>query len=440
MKERLLALTGFDKSQHNIRTELLGGLTTFVTMCYVLVVNPTILSGCGMDKESVFFATAITAALATLIMAFWGKKPFAYAPDIAVIALFAFTIVSQMGHSWQTALAVMLVVGVAYTLIVLLNIQKYILKAVPENFKHAIPVGVGIFIAFIGLENSGLIVGNKDTLVTLSPFNNKNIIAYIGIILSALLLYKKVRGGLFISIIVCTLIGIPMGVTTIPDNFTLVSLPSHVEPTAKFLDFSHLLDTDLIILMFTLLLICIFDTMGTLLGLAEKTGIKDITKDTKTVKVGFLSASIATAVGSLLGTGALCAFSESASGIAEGGRTGLTAVTTAVLFLLALFLAPLFLIIPMTATTGALVMVGVMMMGQAKKIDFSDYTEALPAFITVIMIPLAYSIGEGLMIGLLTYVVIKLISGKFKDLNIAICILAALIAAKYIIDFTGILD
>lgn len=433
MLDYIYKAVGFKKGEHNIKTEFIAGLTTFVTMSYILAVNPAILSESGMSKGAVFTATALTSALATILMAFWGKLPFAQAPGMAINAFFTFTIVKQLGYTWQTALTIMLVVGIIYTLIVLFNIQKYIVKAIPINLRYAISVAVGLFITFIGLQNSELIVDNEFTLIQFGTVKAKTVIAFVGIILSGVFVYKNIKGGLFISIIVCTIIGLFFGETNIPENFSLFAWPASVKETAFAFDFTNLLNTDVIIVIFTVLFICIFDTMGALLGMAAKTGNADKDGNVKNLRGALLSDSVSSIVGASIGTSAVTTFAESASGIAEGGKSGLTSLFIGILFIVSLLFSSIFLLIPIAATTGSLVIVGVLMINEIKKINFDDMTEALPAFLTIIMIPLTYSIGDGIMIGILSYVLIKTISGRFKETNIAMYILGALILLKFLL-------
>ncbi len=430
----ILKYTGFNPEQHKAKIEIIAGFTTFITMCYILAINPAILGESGMDKGAVFTATAITTAFATILMGLLGRLPFAQAPGMGLNSYFTYTIVEQLGYSWQTALTITFIVGILYTLIVVFNIQKYILKAIPINLRYSISVGVGLFIAFIGLRNAGIIVDSPSTLVEMGYASNKSIIAFLGIILSGFFLFKKIKGGLFISIIICTIVGIPFGITQIPDNFSVISLPSSVKSTFCAFDFSNILDTDILIVILTVLFICLLDTMGTLLGLASKTGKTDANGEIERMRGALLSDSIATTFGAMIGCSAVTTFTESASGIAEGGKSGLTSIVTGVLFLLALFFSNILLIIPLEATTGSLVIVGVLMISEINKIEMKDITEALPSFITIISIPLTYSIGGGIMLGILTYAFIKIVTFKIKEVNIAMYVIATLILIKFYLD------
>jgi AGZA family xanthine/uracil permease-like MFS transporter len=428
----LQKLLGFDKSTMNYRTEIVAGMTTFLTMSYILAVNPSILSTTGMDKGALFTATALASAVATLLLAFMAKLPFAQAPSMGLNAFFAFTLVQGMGYSWETALAAMFVEGIIFILITFLNIREIILNSIPMNLRHAISAGIGMFIAFIGLKNAGIITSNPATFVTLGQFTPTSILAMFGIILSGVLLVKKVKGALFYSIIICTLIGIPMGVTKIPDGFIPVSMPQSMAPTFCKFSFANFFNINTVIVIFTLLLINIFDTVGTLVGLASKSGIMKEDGTIPHVKEAMMSDAIGTTIGSLMGSSTITTYVESASGITEGGRTGLTSFTTGVLFLLALFFSPIFLLIPSAATSGALVLVGVFMIDSIPKINLKDISEALPAFITIIMMLLTYSIADGIAMGLLSFVFVKLLSGKYKEVSVTMYILAALFIIKFI--------
>ena len=408
------SLLGFNPKKQSRRTEMMAGVTTFLTMSYILAVNPDILSAAGMDKGAVFTATALASALGTLFIAFLAKLPFAQAPGMGINAFFAFTLVRGMGYSWEAALAAVFVEGLIFILLTALNIREQIV------------------IAFIGLKNAGLVVANDATFVSLGAFTPTAALASLGIILSGALLVLKVRGALFYSILICTVVGIPMGITQIPDAFVPVSLPHSIAPTFLKLDFAALLNVDMILTVFVLVFIDIFNTLGTLIGTAAKTDMMDENGNVKNIQKAMMADAIATSTGALLGTSTVTTFVESAAGVAEGGRTGLTAFTTAMFFLVALFMAPLFLIIPSAATTGALVLVGVFMLESIKKIDLQDISEALPCFITVLMMVLTYSIAEGMALGLISYTLVKLLSGNYKDVNITLFIVSTLLVLRYV--------
>lgn len=425
-------LLGFDKQTMTLRTEVIAGITTFLTMSYILEVNPSVLGTTGMDKGAVFTATALASAIATLLLAFMAKLPFAQAPSMALNAFFAFTLVQGMGYSWQTAMTAMFVEGVIFILITFLNIREIILNSIPMNLRYAISSGIGMFIAFIGLKNAGIIAPNPETFVMFGEFSPASVLAMIGILLSGVLIVKKVKGALFYSILICTLIGIPLGVTEIPDGFFPVSMPHSMEPTFCKFDFTGFFTLDMAVIIFTLLFMNIFDTVGTLVGLASKTGIMGKDGQIPHVKEAMMSDAIGTTVGAMMGSSTITTYVESASGIAEGGRSGFTSLVTGGLFILTLFFAPLFLLIPSAATTGALVLVGVFMMDSISKIDMDDISEALPAFITIIMMVLTYSIADGMVLGLLCYVLVKLFCGKHKEVSITMYVLAGLFILKFI--------
>lgn len=424
-------LLGFDKHTHSLRTEIIAGATTFLAMCYILVVNPAILGEAGMEKGAVFTATALASGLATLLLALLARLPIALAPSMALNAFFAFTLVEGMGYSWQTAMTAMFVEGILFILITLLNIQELILGSIPTSLRYAISAGIGMFIAFVGLKNAGIIEANPSTFVTLGVFTPASVLAFAGILLSGALTVWKVKGALFYSIVGCTLLGIPLGVTTLPAEFSPVALPPSLAPTFAQFDFSELLTPEMGVVLFTLLFMNIFDTIGTLVGLTSKTGIMQPDGRVPRVKEVMLAASIGTTAGTLMGSSTISPFVESAAGIAEGGKTGLTAFTTGLLFVAALFFSPLFLIIPGAATTGALVMVGVLMMDAIGKIDLKDISEALPAFLTLLLTLLTYSIANGMIFGVLSYVCLKAATGRWKEVSPTMYILAGLFILNY---------
>lgn len=425
---------GFDPKTMNLRTEVIAGMTTFMTMCYILAVNPDILSAASMDKGAVFTATALASALATVLLAFMAKLPLAQAPGMGINAFFAFTLVQGMGYSWQTALTVVLVEGIVFVLLTMFNIREKIVDCIPVNLRYAISVGIGMFIAFIGLKNVNLIVHNDATLVALGAFTPAALIAILGIILSGVLCYKKVKGALFIGIIITTLIGIPFGVTSLPENFSIISMPQSVAPTFLQFDFASLWDFDLIVVAFILVFMDLFNTLGTLVGAANQAGLVTKEGNIPHMKEALMADAIGTCIGAVCGTSTVTTFVESSAGIAEGGRSGVTSLVTGLLFLLALFFSPLFLVIPSAATTGALVLVGVFMMNGLKDIEMDDMTEALPAFITILSMVLTYSIAEGIVLGLLSYTVMKICTGRFKDLHPAMYVLSIFFVLKYIFD------
>ncbi len=429
----LQKLLGFDPRTMNVRTELIAGATTFFTMSYILAVNPAILSSTGMDKGALFTGTAIAAAIATILMAVMAKLPFAQAPSMGLNAFFAYTLCQAMHYTWQQSLAIMLIEGIVFILITFLNIREMILDAIPTSLRYAISSGIGMFIAFIGLKNAGIIVAKEGTFVGLGSFTAPCLLGIFAILLSGVLTARNVKGALFIAIIVSSLAGIPFGVTQIGQGWMPVSLPQDLSPVFCQFNFSSLCNLQTVLVVFSLLLVNIFDTLGTLMGLAEKSGITQPDGSIPHVKQAMMSDAIGTTCGALLGSSTISTYVESASGIASGGRSGLTSFTVGVLFLLALFLSPVFLLIPSAATSGALVMVGVFMLDGIKKINLSDITEAFPSFITIITMVLCYSIADGICLGILSYVFIKFCTGKMHDLNWTLGILSLLFVLNFVL-------
>lgn len=430
-----LSWLGFDAQKHSVKVEMMAGLTTFLTMSYILAVNPIILSETGMDKGAVFSATVIAAMVATLVMAFYAKMPFALASGMGLNAFFAYTLVLVMGFTWQEALAAVFIEGIFFILLTLFKVREAIVSSIPMNLRYSISVGIGLFIAFIGLKNGGIIVVNESTATGLGPWTTNSILAACGILLGAILLVMKVRGALFYTILIMTVIGIPFGITQIPENFSILSLPASLGPVAFKMDFSRFLslDIDYYIVIVTLLFMDLFDTIGTLIGTSTAAGMVD----KKTGKVQNLSKSlmadaVGTTVGAICGTSIVTTYLESTTGIAAGGRTGLTAFTVAVLFFLSLFFSPIFLMIPSAATTSALFLVGVMMLRQIIYIDFIDFSESMPCFATILMIPFTASISEGIILGMLSYVIVKMCTGRHRELTAMMYILATFFILKYL--------
>ena len=429
----LQKLLGFDPKTMRKRTEVVAGATTFLTMCYILAVNPTILSTTGMDRGALFTSTAIAAAIATLLLAFMAKLPFAQAPSMGLNAFFAYTLCQAMGYSWQQSLAIMLIEGIVFLLITFINVREAILNAIPENLRHAISVGIGMFIAFIGLKNAGIIVSSPATFVTLGKFTPAAILGVIAILMSGVLMAKKVKGALFVSIIATTVIGIPLGVTEIPSHWIPVSMPQSLSPIFCQFGFSGIINFRTLMVVISLLLVNIFDTVGTLVGLAYKTNIVRPDGTIPKIKEAMMSDAIGTTCGAFLGSSTLTTYVESASGIAEGGRSGLTSFTTGILFIVALFLSPLFMLIPSAATSGALVLVGVLMLDSVKRLNLADVSEAFPVFITMITMVLCYSIADGICLGILSFVILKLCTGKWKQVNMTLVILSLIFIANFIL-------
>ena len=425
----LQKLFGFNPKENNVKTEVLAGITTFLTMAYILAVNPAILADAGMDKGAVFTTTIISAVLATSIMATVAKLPFALAPGMGLNAFFAYTICLQMGYSWQFALTAVLIEGLIFIILTLTNLREAIVNAIPPTLKNAIAVGIGLFIAFIGLHGGGLIVSNDATLVALGDITQGTaLLSCIGIIITAVLLIYNVKGALLIGILLTTLIGIPMNITHITN---VMSPPPSIAPIFCQFEFDQILTGDMFVVVLTLLFVDLFDTIGTLVGVSTKAGM---IKDGKipNIKKAFMADAIGTTAGAMLGTSTVTTFVESASGVSLGGRTGLTSFTTGICFLAALFFAPLFLAIPAAATASALVLVGLMMLTPIKDIDLSDYSEAIPAFICIIFMPLAYSISDGVLLGLLCYVVINTLCRKSNKLSLSLYLLSLLFLLKYL--------
>lgn len=414
----------------NVKTEALAGITTFLTMAYILAVNPNILAVTGMDKGALFTATAVASIVGTLAMALLAKLPFAQAPGMGMNAFFAFTVVLGMGYSWQFALTAILCEGIIFFIMNVLNIREAIVNAIPTTLKNAISAGIGLFIAFIGLQNAGIVVNNDATLVQMGDITKGGaLLALIGLVITSVLLIRKVKGALLIGILATAVVGIPMGITTFGG---IMDVPPSPSPLFFKFDFSKFFTFDMLIVTFTFLFVDVFDTVGTLIGVCSKANMLDSKGQIPNVKKAFYADAIGTTSGAIFGTSAVTTYVESAAGVSVGGRTGLTALITAVCFALALFFAPLFLSIPGAATAPILILVGLMMLSPIKDIDLDDYAESVPAFICIIAMPLMYSIAEGIALGLLSYVLLNMISGKFKKVSIAMYILAVLFVLNYI--------
>ncbi|EHN16602.1 NCS2 family permease [Clostridium sporogenes] len=416
------------------KTEILAGITTFMTMAYILVVNPGILSQGGMDFGAVFTATALSAAIATMLTGLYAKLPFAQAPGMGLNAFFAFTIVKQMGYSWEFALTAVFLEGIIFILLTAFNVREAIVNSIPNNIKKSISVGIGLLIAFIGLDNAHVVIHPKDggTIVALGNITSGDaLLAIIGILITGILLAKNIRGALLIGIVITTLIGIPMGITRVPTSF--FSMPPSLSPIFLKFEWHNIFTPNMFIALFTLLFMDMFDTVGTLVGGATKAKMLDKNGNVPRVKEALFCDAIGTTLGACLGTSTVSTFVESASGVAEGGRTGLTAVSTATMFLIALFISPLFIMIPAPATAPSLILVGLFMMSPIKEIELEDFTEAIPAFLTIIMMPLSYSISDGIVFGVVSYIVIKTLTGKVKDVSLTTFIVGALFVLKFFI-------
>ncbi|MCE1168752.1 MAG: NCS2 family permease [Sphingobacteriia bacterium] len=416
-----------------VKTEILAGVTTFMTMAYILAVNPSILGMTGMDKSALFTATALGAVIGTLLMSLLANLPFALAPGMGLNAFFTFTVVLGMGHTWQFALTAVFLEGLLFILLTLTNIREMIINSIPMTLKHAVAAGIGLFIAFIGLQNAGIVVKNDAVLVGLGSLSEpKAIVTLIGIVITGILLVRNVKGALLIGIFGAALIGIPFGVTQIPTD-SLMSLPPSLEPIFLKFEWGQIFSFDMLVVVFTFLFVDLFDGVGTLVGVCSKANMLTPEGKIPNVKMALLADAVGTTVGAALGTSTVTSYVESASGVAEGGRTGMTSLTVAVLFLLSLFFAPLFLMIPAAATAPILFIVGLFMMSPILKIDLNDFTEALPAFFTIIMMPLTYSIAEGIVFGMISFVIFKFFAGKTKEITWMMLLLAILFVLKHVI-------
>ena len=432
---------GFDKAKHSVRTEILAGITTFLTMAYILAVNPGIFSALDMPGGSVFTATALAAIVGTLVMALYAKKPFALAPGMGLNAFFVFTVCLTMGHTWQFALTAVFLEGLLFIILTLTKVRSWLLNAIPGTLKKAIGAGIGLFIAFIGLQNAGIIVDNGATLVSLGDVTHGTaLLALIGIAITAALIMAKVRGGMLIGILATAALGLVIkdpatgeAITKLPEKW--ISFPDSLSPIFCKFEWNSILSWDMLAVVFTFLFIDMFDTMGTIIGVHQGAGLVpegNRRDDIPDMEKMFLADSIATVAGACFGTSTTTTYVESASGVGEGGRTGLTAFSTAVCFGLALLFSPIFLAIPGAATAPALVLVGVMMMPSIARIHWDNYCKAIPAFITIIMMPLCYSISDGILLGVISYVLMHALSGKFKEISLTMWVLAALFICKYI--------
>ncbi len=426
----LVKCFGYDSRLTTVRTEIFAGITTFLTMAYILAVNPAILSDAGMDRGALFTMTALVSAIATLLMAVVGKLPFALAPGMGLNAFFAYTVCLGLGYSWKFALTAVFIEGLLFILLTITNLREKIVMSLAPSIRNAISVGIGLFIAFIGLQNAGIIVDNSATLVSLgNVLQGPSVLAMIGCVLTSVLLIRKVKGALLISIVLTTLIGIPMGVTHFEG---WISAPPSIEPIFCKLEWSNIFTKDMFTIVFTLLFLDLFDTIGTVVGVCTNARMVYPDGSIYRLRQAFLVDSISTTLGALMGSSTVTTFVESASGVNEGGRSGLTAFATAMCFLLALIMSPFFLSVPNAATAPVLILVGVMMMGPVMTIDFSNLSEAIPAFICIAFMPMAYSISDGIVFGHLAYVAINLLSGNYKKVSLGMVVLAGFFLLKFI--------
>ncbi|MBF8982053.1 NCS2 family permease [Lutibacter sp. B2] len=438
--DRMFKLT---ENGTNVKTEIIAGITTFMTMAYILIVNPSILSSTGMDFGALFTATALSAVVATLVMALYANLPFALAPAMGPNAFFAFTVVKSMGYSWELALTAVFLEGIIFILLTFVNVREAIINAIPLVLKKAVSVGIGLFIAFLGLFNAGIVVtgmfhmgdGKLDGVpVALGHITSgPALLAVIGLIITSCLLAKNVKGALLLGILSTTIIGIPMGVTQLPEGLNFISAPPSLTPIFFKFDFSDIFSLKMLTVLFTFLFVDMFDTVGTLVGVATKANMLDEEGKVPRAKEALFADAVGTTFGAILGTSTVTTFVESASGVADGGRTGLTALSTACMFALALFLSPLFIMIPQAATAPALILVGLFMMSPIKEINFDDFTESIPVFLTIIMMPLTYSISEGIIFGILSFVILKLATGKQKELSPLMYVISLLFIIKMIV-------
>lgn len=425
---------GLNPAKHSVRTEIIAGITTFLTMAYILAVNPSIFSALesqGMPTNAVFTATALAAIVGCLVMSIYAKKPFGLAPGMGLNAFFVYTVCLAMGHPWQMALTAIFLEGVLFILLTVTNVRKLIVDAIPVTMKRAIGAGIGLYIAFIGLKSAGIIVNSEATSVTLGSFSEPAVIlSIIGFLITSVLVILNVKGGMLLGIIATTLIGIPMGVT----NFNgVMSTPPSIEPIFCKFEWSQILSWDMVAIVFTFLFIDMFDTIGTVVGVSVKSGMVDKDGNVDGINKVLMADAVATVAGAVFGTSTTTTYIESASGVSEGGRTGLTSFTIAVCFAIALMFSPLFLAIPGAATGPVLFIVGVMMASPVRDIDWSDYSEAIPAFVTMLLMPLAYSISDGIMLGMITYTVLNALAGKLKKVSVMMWILAVLFILRYVL-------
>ena len=425
---------GLNPAKHSVRTEIIAGITTFLTMAYILAVNPSIFSALesqGMPTNAVFTATALAAIVGCLVMSIYAKKPFGLAPGMGLNAFFVYTVCLAMGHPWQMALTAIFLEGILFILLTVTNVRKLIVDAIPVTMKRAIGAGIGLYIAFIGLKSAGIIVNSEATSVALGSFSEPAVIlSIIGFLITSVLVILNVKGGMLLGIIATTLIGIPMGVT----NFNgVMSTPPSIAPIFCQFEWSQILSWDMVAIVFTFLFIDMFDTIGTVVGVSVKSGMVDEDGNVDGINKVLMADAVATVAGAVFGTSTTTTYIESASGVSEGGRTGLTSFTIAVCFAIALMFSPLFLAIPGAATGPVLFIVGVMMASPVRDIDWSDYSEAIPAFVTMLLMPLAYSISDGIMLGMITYTLLNALAGKLKKVSVMMWILAVLFILRYVL-------
>lgn len=422
------------KNGSNTKTEIVAGLTTFMAMAYILIINPSILSAAGMDQGAVFTATALATVVSTLLTGIYAKLPFAQAPGMGLNAFFAYTIVLQMGYSYQFALTAVFLEGIIFILLTLFNVREAIVDSIPDCIKKAISVGIGLLIALLGLQGAGVIVHPKDggTILALGNLTSgPGLLAIIGLVITAILLARNVKGALFFGMLITAVVGIPLGLTPIPK--ALVSMPPSIRSVLFNFDWSNIFSLDMVIILFTLLFMDLFDTIGTLVGVATKAKMLDENGRVPNIKKALLSDAIGTTFGGCVGTSTVSTFVESAAGVAEGGRTGLTAVVTAIMFALALFFSPVFASITSAVTAATLILVGLFMIEPIREINLQDYTESIPAFLTIIMMPFTGSISDGIMFGIISYIILKIFTGKIKEISVTTVIIGVIFLLKFLV-------
>ena len=422
------------KNGSNTKTEIVAGLTTFMAMAYILIINPSILSAAGMDQGAVFTATAIATVVSTLLTGIYAKLPFAQAPGMGLNAFFAYTIVLQMGYSYQFALTAVFLEGIIFILLTLFNVREAIVDSIPDCIKKAISVGIGLLIALLGLQGAGVIVHPKDggTILALGNLTSgPGLLAIIGLVITAILLARNVKGALFFGMLITAVVGIPLGLTPIPK--AVVSMPPSIRSVLFNFDWSNIFSLDMVIILFTLLFMDLFDTIGTLVGVATKAKMLDENGRVPNIKKALLSDAIGTTFGGCVGTSTVSTFVESAAGVAEGGKTGLTAVVTAIMFALALFFSPEFASITSAVTAATLILVGLFMIEPIREINLQDYTESIPAFLTIIMMPFTGSISDGIMFGIISYIILKIFTGKIKEISVTTVIIGVIFLLKFLV-------
>lgn len=418
-------------SKTTIQREIIAGFVTFMTMSYIIFVNPDILSNAGMPRDALITATCLAAAFASILMGLYANYPIGLASSMTANSFFAFVIVKTMGLSWQEGLAAVFIVGILFIIITVGKIRELIMDSIPMSLKMGIPAGIGIFLMFIGLQSAGIVVQNPNTIVTYGNLTNPStLLSIFGLLLMIILYINKVTGAILLSIAVVTIIGIPLGITELPSD--IVSLPPSIAPVFFKMDFSNMFDADFLMAVFTLLFMAVFDTIGTLMGVSQRAGLVDKDGNMVRAKKAFMADAAGSTAGSIFGVTTVGAYIESVTGVESGGRTGLTAVTIGILFLLAMFFSPIILIVPSAATAPALIFVGILMFSVVEKISFKDWTELTPAVIAIVMTPLTYNIAMGIELSILAYVIIKIGTGKFKDISMTMLVLSIVFILKEI--------